>query len=124
MYRFKSAKIYFCFAVLLLVVKPFLGFSMFSRSHPPASQNIFVKVFNKRLLEYSEDSRFNVIAVQKKLADPAVGQLIFRFSFLLSILFPLLFNICTGITNGFLRRMQLTLYSGRPTWLLNNTVII
>ncbi|MDF2433696.1 MAG: hypothetical protein JWP44_3327 [Mucilaginibacter sp.] len=123
MHLVKPAKIYFCFAVMVLVAKPFLGFTMFNRVHPPSRQNIFLKAFTKRTLEYSEDSRFNMSTVQKKLAEPDT-QLFFRFSFFLGILFPILFAIPTGIANHFLHRLKLSLYPNTATWLLNSTLLI
>ena len=124
MHPLKSAKIYFFFAVLLLVAKPFLGFTMFSRMHPPSNENIFVKAFLKRKQEYVENSKFDMIAIQKKLADP-VEQFFLRFSFLLSILFPLIFEAGVSAVNRFMRNAKLTLTSGNgETWLLNRQLII
>jgi hypothetical protein len=123
MRKLTSAKIFFCLAVLLFVAKPFLGFTMFSRLHPPAIENIFVKAFTKRKLEDSENSKFNAAAIQKKLADP-VEQFILRFSFLLSIIFPAAFLAGLNINNRFLRRLQLSLSQNEPAWLLNGKLII
>ena len=120
----KSAKIYVCFAVLLFVARPFLGFAMINRLHPPVEKNIFAKAFLKRKLEYVENSKFDMIAIQKKLAGP-VEPFFLRFSFLLSILFPLTFGAGTRITNRFLRTSKLTLSSGNgETWLLDRQLII
>src|SRR5476649_107801 len=114
----KSAKIYFCFAVLLLVAKPFLGFSMFSRANPPAVENIFVKAFTKRKQEYAENSHFNIVSIQKKLAEP-VNLLFLRFSFFLSTIFPAIFASGLYVNAQFLRRRQLSLASCEPAYLLN-----
>jgi hypothetical protein len=119
----KSAKIYLCFAVLLFVAKPFLGFTMFSRMHPPAIENIFVKAFSKRKIEYSEDSNFNMGAIQKKLAD-TLGLFFLRFSFLLSILFPAIFAIGININNRFLHDIQLNLAPNGRYYLLNGKLLI
>jgi hypothetical protein len=121
-HNFKSAKIYFCFAVLLMVAKPFLGFTMISRMHPPIKGNIFVKSFTKRKLEYSENSSFNMDTVQKKLADP-VKQVIILFSCLLGILFPVLLA-GKNITDRFLNEIQLSLSHRRDTYLLNCNLLI
>jgi len=123
MQSYKTAKIYFCFAVLLLVAKPFLGFGMFSRVHPPAEENIFVKAFNKRKQEYSEDSNFNLDTIFKKLAEPA-KQLFLRFSFFLNILFPAIFSAGFDISFRFLNEMQLGLSPRRHSFLLNNSFLI
>ena len=123
MHKLTSAKIIFSLAVLLFVAKPFLGFTMFSRMHPPAVENIFVKAFTKRKLEDPENNKFNTASIQKKLADP-VEQFILRFSFLLSIIFPAIFLAGLTINNRFLRRLQLSLSQNEPAWLLNGKLII
>ena len=123
MQLYKTAKIYFCFAVLLLVAKPFLGFSMFSRLHPPADENIFVKAFNKRKQEYSEDSNNDFNTILKKLAEPA--QLFFlRFLYFLNILFPAVFAAGVSITTGLLNKIRSDLSDGEQTWLLNSMLLI
>ena len=123
MHKFTSAKIFFCLAVLLFVAKPFLGFTMFSRAHPPATDNIFVKAFTKRKVEDPENSNLSASAIQKKLAEP-VNEFILRFSFLLCIIFPLAFADGTNITNLFLRTLKLRLYPRDPAYLLNSKLII
>jgi hypothetical protein len=123
MLHLKTAKIYLCFAVLLFVAKPFLGFSMFSRLHPPAVENIFIKSFTKRKVEFSEDSNYNTSSLHKKLAEPSLP-FILSFSCLLSIIFPALFISGTNITNRFLSQLQLSLYPSGHTYLLNGKLII
>ena len=123
MFLVKSAKIFFFIAVLLFVAKPFLGFSMFSRSHPPAGDNIFVKVFSKRKVENEEDSNSNFSAIEKKLAEP-VGEFFVRFSFLLAMLFPVIFEACANISTGFLRNIRLGQHSRGHIYLLNFSFLI
>ena len=123
MHKLKSAKIFLCLAVLLFVAKPFIGFAMFSRKHPPAVESILVKAFTKRKLEDSENSNFNIKAIQKKLAEP-VQYFILRFSFLLTIIFPAIFASGIDITNRFLRGIKLSLYLCEHTYLLNGKLII
>jgi hypothetical protein len=123
MQLFKTAKIYLCFAVLLLVAKPFLGFSMFSRVHPPAEESIFVKVFNKRKQEYSEDSANDFNTVLKKLAEP-VQVFFLRFLYFLNILFPAVFADGISITTGLLNKIRSDLSDGKQTWLLNSMLLI
>ena len=123
MIRLKSAKIYFFFAVLLFVAKPFIGFSVLNRMHPLTTPSILVKAFTKRKLEYVENSSFDIHTIQKKLADP-VRQFILRFSFLLSIIFSAVFVIGVAITDLFLRRIQLNLSPQQHTYLLNGQLII
>ena len=120
---YKIAKIYFCFAVLLFVAKPFLGFSMFSRIHPPAADNIFIKAFNKRKLEYNEDNVSSMEVILKNLANPG-EQLFLRFSVLLSILFPLVFKSLPDLTNRFLSGLQFNIKPQEHTYLLNSMLLI
>ncbi len=123
MHKLTSAKIFFFLAVLLFVAKPFLGFTMFSRTHPPAVDNIFVKAFTKRKLEDPENSNFGATAIQKKLAE-TVQAFVLRFSFLLCIIFPLAFAAGANITKLFLRRLKLSLYPRGQSYLLNSKLII
>jgi hypothetical protein len=123
MLHIKTAKIYLCFAVLLFVAKPFLGFGMFSRLHPPAIENIFVKSFTKRKAEFSEDSNYSTNAVQKKLANPPLP-FILRFSCLLSIIFPAVFAFSANITNRLLSQVRLSFYPSMDSCLLNGKLII
>jgi hypothetical protein len=123
MNKVNSAKIFFCLAVLLFVAKPFLGFTMFSRTHPPAAENIFVKAFTKRKLEDPENSKFSMSAIQKKLAEPA-NYFLLRFTFLLSIIFPGMLFAGADITNRLLRRIQLSLTPQTYSYLLNGKLII
>jgi len=123
MHYVNSAKIFFFFAVLLFVAKPFLGFSMFNSSMPRSAENIFIKAFTKRKQEFSEDSDFNVVAVQKKLAEP-IERFLLRFSFLLSILFPAVFKNGMCATNCFLSYLRLNLSPPQHTYLLNGKLLI
>jgi hypothetical protein len=123
MQKLTSAKIFFCLAALLFVAKPFLGFTMFSRVHPPAVENIFVKAFTKRKLEDQEANKLNQEAIQKKLAEVA-QQFVLRFSFLLSILLPVIFLMGITINNCFLRKLKLSLAPAQPSWLFNGKLII
>src|ERR1700761_4796210 len=101
MQKVKSAQIIFYFAALLLFAKPFWGFAVFSRVHPPHESNILIKVFSKRKLEYNEGSENDISAVQKKLANP-ITFLFLRFSVFLAVLFPAFFSKSNILTNGFL----------------------
>src|ERR1700751_3414752 len=123
MRRLKSAKIYFCFAVLLFVAKPFIGFSMFTRVHPPTAQNIFIKSFNKRKLEYRRDSSYNMAAIQKRLAEP-VSPLFLAIRILLSLILPVIFACEIKVTNRFLIDLQSQLSPPGPSYLLNGAFII
>jgi len=121
MFKKNFAKIFFVISVLLFVAKPFLGFSMFSRMHPPPVQNIFVKSFTKRKAEFQED-KLGIEAIQKKLAEPLKVQLLL-FALLLSILFPATF-VLGNITRRFLNNISLSLSPTGPAWLLNGKLII
>jgi hypothetical protein len=123
MHQFKSVKIVLYFAVLLLIAKPFIGFSMFSLSKPPAESNIFIKVFNKRKIEYNEGSESDILAIQKKLANP-VTNLFLRFAFFLAVLFPAFFKRESEITGSFLSNIKLKLLPVQRPYLLTGTLLI
>jgi len=123
MFLVKSAKIFFIVAVLLFVAKPFLGFGMFSSTRPPAEDNIFVKVFSKRKVENEEDGKSNLSAIQKKLAEP-IGEFLIHFSFLLAVLFPVVFETGAKISTGFLRNIRLGQHPRGHIYLLNFAFLI
>jgi len=105
MSRVKTIKLILFFAALVFVAKPFVGFSLSGHLKSPVKTNIFVKVFSKRKIE---DARSIMSAIQKHLATPLTN-LFLRFSFLLTILFPLAFKPDNEITAGFLNQLQLRL---------------
>lgn len=123
MKKLQTAKIYLFVAALLFVAKPFLGFGMFSKLHPPAQENIFIKAFSKSAPEYSEDNSFNLFEVQKKAISP-LPMGFYGISFLLSILFPVLFAAGNKINQHYLRQIQLCVFQPGDAWLLNGHLLI
>jgi hypothetical protein len=121
MQKLTSAKIFFFLAALLFVAKPFLGFTMFTRLHPPAVQNIFIKAFTKRKVETHDNHKRSAEAIQKKLAD-AAQQFSLRFLTLLSIVLPLALLACLTIPVP--DRSGFNLPPSQPSWLLNGNLII
>ncbi|NNU34152.1 hypothetical protein HK413_10620 [Mucilaginibacter sp. S1162] len=63
-------------AMLMFVAKPFLGFSLrcqrYFKAQQPCSQNILVKSFAKRKLEFNENSEYNPAKMKAKLANPGL----------------------------------------------------
>ncbi len=118
----KAARNFFCIAALLIVAKPFLGFTIFSRLHPPSESNIFIKVFNKRKLEYAEDSIYDQNVILKNLSHPDLN-LFFRFSYFLSILFPLAFGLVRQVSQALLNKHRNS-FPFAPSYLLNSTLLI
>lgn len=123
MHKLTLVKIFLSLSVLLFVAKPFLGFTVFSRMHPPATKNIFVKAFTKCKLEDSENSIFRSASIHKQLTDPA-EQFVLRFAFLLNIILPAIFFSGVNADNRMLRQVKLHLPRAVPVWLLNGTFII
>ena len=123
MQRIETVKIIFYFAVLFFIAKPFLGFSLVSLSHPPARSNIFIKVFNKRKLEFNEGSESDISTIQKKLADP-ITNLFLRFTFFLAVLFPVLFSKEAEPTVSTLRYIKLRLIPASMPYLLSGVLLI
>ena len=120
---FKSVIIYFCFAVMMLVAKPFIGFKVFDGTCHLTHSSICVKAFTKRKQEYVENGSFDIISIQKKLADP-FQQFFLLFSFLLGIILPFAVGNSSCISNRFLRKLQLSLSLRQHTYLLNSALII
>jgi len=123
MKKVQSAKIYLFLAALLFVAKPFLGFGMFSKSHPPAPENIFIKAFSKCGPEYSGDNFINLFEFQKKALTPA-PQAFLGIIFLLSILFPVVFAAGQKINQRFLCGIRLSISQSGDAWLLNRNLLI
>lgn len=123
MKKLKTAKLYLFLAALVFVAKPFLGFGMFSKLHPPAEESIFIKAFSKSRPDYTEDSSFNLFEVQKK-AFVLAPQLFLGISFLLSILFPVVFASGVKINQHYLRNIQLGVFQPVDTWLFNGHLLI
>jgi hypothetical protein len=122
MQLFKSAIILFCFAVLMLVAKPFIGFNSLANISHLKHLTICVKAFTKRKQEYVEDGSFDTTFVQKKLAEP-LGFVLLHFAVLLGIILPFAFAVKNS-SNRILRRLQLTMSPAQPSYLLNCNLII
>ncbi|WP_094571173.1 hypothetical protein [Mucilaginibacter xinganensis] len=120
---FKSVLIFICFAVIMLVAKPFIGFNAFSQMHHLKHLNICVKAFTKRKQEFIENSSLDITYIQKKLADP-VDQFFLLFSFLLGIILPFVFGTENNISNRILRRLNLSHTLYEHSYLLNSSLII
>ncbi len=123
MQKVKTAKIMFYFTVLLLLAKPFYGFSVFSRVHPPHQSNILIKVFSKRKLEFREGSDNDINTILNKLANPVTNPVLL-FSYFLAILFPVFFKKGNNITDSFLNELQLSLVPVQPPYLRNGNLLI
>jgi hypothetical protein len=83
---------YFLFlAAFMLAAKPFVGFHLVKNLKEGKPIGICIKAFTKRKQEYVEDSSFDVLTIQKRLANPLLV-LTVLFSFLLNALFPSLFR--------------------------------
>jgi len=122
MQSFKSVIIFLCFAVLMLVAKPFIGFRFLENLGHLKHLNICVKAFTKRKQEYVAGSSFDITFAQKKLSEP-LDLVLLHFAFLLSIVFPFAFA-AQKLSNRYLRWMQLSLPLSEPSYLLNGNLII
>lgn len=58
------------FAVAIFVAKPFIGFGISQLIANDTEATILIKSFTKRKQEFVDGSEFDVMAIQKKLADP------------------------------------------------------
>jgi len=119
MSRIASIKIVLFFAALVFIAKPFIGFGLSGHLRSHVKTNIFVKAFSKRKIE---DSRLAMNAIEKLLTSP-LNNLFLRFSFLLSILFPLAFTSIREITGRFLRGLSLRLLPRELTLLTGQLII-
>lgn len=122
MQLFKSAIIFTCFAALMLVAKPFVGFKALENLSQVKHPGICVKAFTKRKQEYIESGNFDASLAQKKLAEP-LNLVLLHFAFLLSIILPIAFA-AKNLSSSYLRRLQLSFSTAPPSYILTSALII
>lgn len=110
-------------AVFMLATKPFVGFQAVKNIQVGKPAAICVKAFTKRKLEYVEDSPFDVLTVQKRLANPLLA-LNVLFTALLNTLFPSFQSDARRVTNGFLLNIRLSLSPLLHRYLLSGKLVI
>lgn len=109
-------------AMIMFVVKPFVGFSLqyqhyFRKAHHLAP-NILAKSFTKPRVEFSESNEYNMTAVYKLLANPALPVLTL-LAFALNIFLPRIFKAADAPTYGVLATISCKLHSPQPLYLLD-----
>jgi len=117
-------KIFFAFAALLFIAKPFFGFEV-SNNHFKfhISHNILVKSFSKRKPENLEDADKNAAQIHQQLSNPLMV-LLSSMSLLLLSLLPVLFDPLRKITGRILSDIRLSLFPPENTYLLVGKLII
>ena len=117
-------KIFFAFAALLFIAKPFFGFEVTNRKFKiHISHNILVKSFSKRKPESLEDARKNAGQIYHQLANPLMVLLSSMAILLLTIL-PALFDPLRKITGRILSDLNLSLLPPENIYLLTGKLII
>jgi hypothetical protein len=117
-------KIFFAFAALLFIAKPFFGFEISNhhfRIH--ISHNILVKSFSKRKPESLEDADKKAAQIYNQLANPLMI-LLSSISLFLLMLLPALFDPLRKITSRILSDIRLSLLPPENTYLLAGKLII
>jgi hypothetical protein len=117
-------KIFFAFAALLFIAKPFFGFEVAShRFKIHVSHNILVKSFSKRKPENLEDADKTAAQIHQQLSNPLMV-LLSSMSLLLLSLLPLLFETLRKITDRVLSDIRFSLLPPEPAYLLSGQLII
>jgi hypothetical protein len=117
-------KIFFAFAALLFIAKPFFGFEISNRHFKiHISHNILVKSFSKRKPESLEDADKNAKQIYQQLSNPLMI-LLSSMSLLLLSLLPSLFDRLRKITGRILSDIRLSLLPPENTYLLAGKLII
>jgi hypothetical protein len=111
------------FAVTMFTAKPFVGFHMAHLLANDTEATILIKAFTKRKLEFVEDSDFDVMAIQQRLADPAISMATALF-FFLSGFFKLTLNKRLSISGKASSYLQLRLFPPAPLYLLSGKLSI
>jgi len=117
-------KIFFAFAALLFIAKPFFGFEI-PNHHLKIhiSHNILVKSFSKRKPENLEDADKSARQIQQQLLNPMMV-LLSSMSLLLFSLLPALLDSLQKITGKVLANIRLSLLPPENTYLLAGKLII
>lgn len=117
-------KIFFAFAALLFIAKPFFGFEVANHHFKiRISNSILVKSFSKRKPESFEDADKNASQVHQQLSNPLMV-LLSPMSLLLLSLLPALFDPLRKITDRVLSDIRLSLLPPESTYLLAGKLII
>jgi len=117
-------KIFFAFAALLFIAKPFFGFEVVNHHFKiRISHNILVKSFSKRKPENLEDADKNASQIHQQLSNPLMV-LLSSMSLLLLSLLPALFDPLRKITGRILSDIRLSLLPPENTYLLAGKLII
>ena len=117
-------KIFFAFAALLFIAKPFFGFEVANHHFKiRIYNNILVKSFSKRKPESFEDADKNARQVHQQLSNPLMV-LLSSMSLLLLSLLPTLLDPLRKITGRILSDIRLSLLPPENTYLLVGKLII
>ena len=117
-------KIFFAFAALLFIAKPFFGFEVSNRHFKiHISHNILVKSFSKRKPENLEDVDKSAKQIHQQLTNPLMV-LLSSMSLLLLYLLPSLSDRLRKITGRILSDIRLSLLPPENTYLLAGKLII
>ncbi|WP_146203166.1 hypothetical protein [Mucilaginibacter oryzae] len=112
-----------CFAVLMLTLKPFIGFSYYEQLKSGTNMTILIKAFSKRKQEFNETSESHPDYAQQRLANPPVSRLLL-FSSLLNIIFPFAFGIDKKLKGVFSDRLASAIDGSLPLYLLSGKLTI
>ena len=117
-------KIFFVFAALLFIAKPFFGFEASNYKFKiHISHNILVKSFSKRKPESLEDADKSARQIHLQLSNPLLV-LISSISLLLISLLPAVFDYLRKITGRILSDIRLSLLPPGETYLLTGLSLI
>ncbi len=123
MHRLVTFKVLFVLAALLLVAKPFFGFSLFSNNiRPVRSHNILAKSFIKRKPENLQEAQQTAAAISNQLANPAERLVLLIASFL-SLIIPAVFDLI-DLNFGRLKSHFLKIPPVEHTYLFTGKLII
>jgi hypothetical protein len=117
-------KIFFAFAALLFIAKPFFGFEVANNHFKiHISHNILVKSFSKRKPENLEDADKSAAQIHQQLSNPLMV-LLSSMSLLLLSLLPIFFEPLRKITDGLLSDIRFSFLPPEPAYLLSGKLII
>lgn len=110
-------------AVAMFVAKPFIGFGISQLIANDTEASILIKSFTKRKLEFVDGSDFDMIAIQKQLADP-VSYIYLSLFFFISKFLKLVLNQGKIITGKAISDIHFQLFPPKQLYLLNGILSI
>lgn len=109
--------------LFMCLVKPFAGFGLYNNIANQNGYSILVKSFTQRKQEYTDGSEYDVIAVQRNLANPLL-LVTLLFCFALDTLLSAVLSLGRYITAQTLNNIRFDIFMPEPIYLRSGKLTI